>query len=588
MNAPFDLKDSINPFAVQPRKTPAYVIQEVAAADLPAFRKRDLLSALRRLSELSHSPPSTIPADVELIRVLVADMQADPAHPLKPKTRSNLRSSLLSALELTGCAHVLRTQRIPYTSEWAHLIKSRPDKNTRFGLTRFGHFCSANGITPRQVDTIVLDVFADALREGTLHRNSYEVVRRTATLWNRLAEHCPDLGLREVHLPSRRTAPTRTSWSALPASFREDLEKHKAWALRPDPFDAAARVRALAPQSVRLRANFTHAAVTALVASGVAPEQITSLAVLVTPENFKLIVGHRFRRAGEKPNAFNDGLAKALLAIAREWVKPPAAVLQELTHLASKLPKFHPGLTAKNKALLRAFDNEELKTQLLRLPEALLDRALQKPPSVRSLADAQAALALAILPYCGPRMANLASLEFGRTLFVPKRDAEESSVEFPPEEMKNRRPYQAVLPPRITALIRAYRAKILEPVVGVGARFMFDNGNGGRKLAQTISWLVDRTTQRHLGISITGHQFRHILAKIILDEIPGGHELVKQSLGHQHMKTTTNFYAGLDTRRASRFQAELIEKIRAGKDRITPATRKRRSSGRRSENGGRS
>ena len=101
-------------------------------------------------------------------------------------------------------------------------------------------------------------------------------------------------------------------------------------------------------------------------------------------------------------------------------------------------------------------------------------------------------------------------------------------------------------------------------------------GSGQPKLAQTLSWLVDRTTQRHLGIPITGHQFRHILAKLILDEVAGGHELVKQSLGHQHMKTTTNYYAGLDTRRASRFQAALIEKIRAKKDRIPRPTRKRR------------
>ena len=295
----------------------------------------------------------------------------------------------------------------------------------------------------------------------------------------------------------------------------------------------------------------------------------------MAPENFKVILRRRFERAGEKPNAFNDGLAKALLAIAREWVKPSPEVLEELTRLASKLPHLRPGLTEKNKTLLRAFDDEELKRQLLCLPELLLQKALQKRPSVRSLADGQAAIALAILPYCGPRMANLTTLEFGRTLFVPKHDRDETLMEFPAAETKNRQPYAAALPPRITALIRAYRSKILEPVVGVCARFVFDNGTGQPKRPTTLSWLIDRTSQRHLGVKITGHQFRHILAKFVLDEMPGGHELVKQSLGHQHMQTTTNFYAGLDTRRASRFQAELIEKIRAGKER-TPRPPRRR------------
>ena len=50
---------------------------------------------------------------------------------------------------------------------------------------------------------------------------------------------------------------------------------------------------------------------------------------------------------------------------------------------------------------------------------------------------------------------------------------------------------------------------------------------------------------------------------------------MKEHLGHEHTQTTTNFYAGLDTRRASRFQAELIEKIRAGKERTPRPTRKR-------------
>ena len=53
MNAPFDLKNLINPFAIPSKKTLADVAQHVAAADLPAVRKRDLLSSLHRISRLS-------------------------------------------------------------------------------------------------------------------------------------------------------------------------------------------------------------------------------------------------------------------------------------------------------------------------------------------------------------------------------------------------------------------------------------------------------------------------------------------------------------------------------------------------------
>jgi integrase len=51
----------------------------------------------------------------------------------------------------------------------------------------------------------------------------------------------------------------------------------------------------------------------------------------------------------------------------------------------------------------------------------------------------------------------------------------------------------------------------------------------------------------------TPHQFRHLAAKMILDEHPGAHELVRQ-MGHKNAKTATNFYAGIDTRRAGRAQ----------------------------------
>jgi hypothetical protein len=37
---------------------------------------------------------------------------------------------------------------------------------------------------------------------------------------------------------------------------------------------------------------------------------------------------------------------------------------------------------------------------------------------------------------------------------------------------------------------------------------------------------------------------------------------VRQLLGHKNSKTTTNFYAGIDTRRAGREHAELVMRLR--------------------------
>jgi hypothetical protein len=56
-----------------------------------------------------------------------------------------------------------------------------------------------------------------------------------------------------------------------------------------------------------------------------------------------------------------------------------------------------------------------------------------------------------------------------------------------------------------------------------------------------------------------------LLAKFHLEANPGAYELVRQLLGHRNLSTTTEFYAGIDTRRAGRAHAELVMKLRESK-----------------------
>ena len=160
-----------------------------------------------------------------------------------------------------------------------------------------------------------------------------------------------------------------------PRAFRKDVDNHLTWCGGSDVYAADARARPLAPQTVALRQNQIHAAVTALVEGGVKPTAITSLAELVTPENFKRILRRRHETVGGRENVFNSDLARALVRIGAEWVKIDAGALAELTRLAGKVPIPTSGLTAKNKRVLRQFDDPAVLQRLLQFPDSPVGRS---------------------------------------------------------------------------------------------------------------------------------------------------------------------------------------------------------------------
>ena len=580
MNAPLSSTALVNPFPLPPRATLAEVSEQVASSRLSATRKRDCLSALRRVAQLLEQDLSALPADVGQLRERLAPL--NPASlGLSAHTWSNLRSNLLRAIEASGLQPVLRTARTPLSEPWKELYTRLPDRRTRQGLSRFARFCSLNGIAPGQVVPGTLEAFAEAVRSSTLARKAAMLERDVATLWNRLLARGIADDLTPLDLPNRRPAPKRVPWQDLPASFRSDVDDHLAWAAGEDPFAPDPRSRSLSPGSVRLRRQYLQSAVTARVAAGTPVEQITGLRDLVTVDAFKSILRQRHAQAGQQAKAYDTGLAKALIAIAKEWVKPGAQTLTDLKRLATRLPRLSPGLTDKNNALLRTFADPDLLRRLISLPDRLWREALAMAPSQRQLAKAQAALAIAILTYAPLRIANLSALAFEQTLFVPARADQESLIEIPAAQMKNRAPFSISLPARITAMLRTYRGQVLKGSGKSSTEFLFDDGQGKPKLPTTVSWLLERTIRRHLGIKMTAHQFRHLAAKVILDADPGAYESVRQLLGHRNLVTTVNNYAGLDTRRAGRHHAALIEQELARSQASPQPGRRHRHSARR-------
>jgi integrase len=526
---------------------------------LSATRLRDLRSAVKRVADLLGNEPARIALDMEAISRRLAAI-SPLAIGMAPKRLANIRSDLLAAVKASGVMPVLGKAKKVLSPAWAELFEHLTGRRTHIGLSRLARHASAQGIDPGEVNDKVIAGFIAAVRQGSLHQSPNALHRKVTLIWNEVARD-RKLGLRPVTVASFRNPPKRIDWTLLPVTFRRDVDKYLSWGGGSDPFAADARSRALAPLTLRLRRVQIHAAVTALVESGAKPAAIFSLADLVTPDNLKSILHRRLESVGGAENAFNYALGRVLLQIAREWVKVDPPVLAELKRLVGKLPVRAMGLTGKNKKFLRQFDDPKALVRLVQLPEQLWAEVKRdSKSSFRTLAKAQAAVAIAILTYMPLRLQNLSDLAFETHLFMRIGAGAISTLELSNSEVKNKTELAFDIPPRVAKMLLEYRDRVAPKIIGHRPVRLFVNVNGTPKSPTTVAWLIASYAKRRAGIVLSPHQFRHLSAKVLLDAQPGAFETVRQILGHRSNQTTVNAYAGIDSRRAARHHQHLIDK----------------------------
>jgi integrase len=526
---------------------------------LSETRVRDLRSSVRRIAKLLRNVPAAIPLAMDNIQAALAAVNPI-AVGMTRKRYTNLRSDFVAAVKASRLLPAKGEDKAALSPDWRKLFARLSGRRANLGLSRLGRYASAKGIKPQEINDEIINGFMVAVREGSLHQKPKALHRQVTLIWNEAAQD-PELGLKSVTVPSFRGPKKRVELSLLPHSFMEDRDRYLTWCAVTDPFAADARARPLAARTLKLSRDQIHAAVTALVKSGTPPKNIRSLADLVTPDNFKSILRQRLADAGDQQTSFNFYLARALVRIAREWVKVDASVMAELKRLAGKLKAPKRELTPKNKAFLRQFDDPQALVRLAKLPEQLWQEVKNKKdekPNFRTLAKAQAALGIGILIYMPVRPENLSELEFDTHLFVRAEPGATSTLELDSDEVKNDNDIGFDIPAHLAKMLREYRDRIAPKHIGHRPRRLFVNLDGTPKSQATVSYLICSYARRRAGIVITPHQFRHLAAKNILDANPGNFEGAKQLLGHKNIKTTT-IYAGINPRRAARHHQALID-----------------------------
>ncbi len=549
----------------QARTTLQNVLDGLAAnSSLSDTRRRDLRSAVVCFAALVDSSPAHVSLDLAAIRS-VLDLMVPIQAKISRKRWANLRSDLGAAIAASGLLPMLKTARVELSESWASLLEKAKDPKMRDGLSRFARWSSERQISPRDVNRKAVDRFVSELKSASLVRKIAELGQTIVRSWNRLVRTFPEEDLRPIEVRRRLSGPPRFPWQDLPTSFRQDVDDYLEWASVPDPLEENARRTPLAPKTRHLRRDHLHSAITAAITSGMDAEKLVDLKSLVELETFKKVLRYRWESEDRQLTAYTHGLAGSLIAIAKEWVRVPNDTLAALRATRHKLGALRFGLTDKNKNILRQFNDKGLLRRLVTLPDRLWRQAAAElKTSRRQFIDLQNALAIDILLVAPLRMKNLTSINFDEHIQWPQGQGKPAVILFKAEETKNNVPLEFELPPALSDRLHVYRNKIAPAVIGRRPDHMFLTWRGKPRTQAAIAVAIEKTVLKYVGVRLTPHQFRHLAAKIILDANPGAYELVRELMGHKNMQTTTNFYAGIDTRRAGRAHLELIAKIRRG------------------------
>jgi hypothetical protein len=393
-------------------KTLADVLSLLDQSGLAGTRRRDMVSAVKRICEMFKTMPASVPAQPLHLRELVFRIRPA-AHGVTAKSYSNLRSLFAAALQLAGVIDPLGRGGARRHPEWRPLLEAiADDKRLSSGLATFANWCGSRHITPGEVNDTTVQRFLAWLEARTLQPKPRDLVRRVPKLWNEASTKFNCWPTTQL-TPLSFKAPSRhLNWSDLSSSFQQDAGAYLALRANPDLFDERpeAPKRPLAATTLRQQREHLRLAASILIQNG---EAIAALADLVKPDRFKKVLRYYHNQANREPNAFVIALAKTLIQVARYHTGATATEVAELKRLTGNLPAIPHDLTDKNKALLRRLESERVRAKLLFLPEQLIEEVAKDLERDRlRFVDAQVAIAIDILLATPLRPQNLSALSW--------------------------------------------------------------------------------------------------------------------------------------------------------------------------------
>lgn len=531
--------------------------------EVSATRKRDICSAIRTLCAAFGEAPADVPASHAYFRRRLKDFHPKQAG-LGEKRFRNIRSDIGFVLRRYLGQSSLAGRRAALSPAWVALRDRLRTDGFRYGLSRFMRFCSTHRVEPDGVDDAVGRHFLACLRDETFVQRPEALHRRTLTLWNKAADTIDGWPQVSLTLPSNRRGYC-LPWDRLPDPLRQDAEAWLENLRNPDILGDDAPARPARPATVTARKFQVRQIVSALVLGGQDLDALTSLEALVHPQRVRQVLRFFLARSGGEPTSQTAAIAGTLVAIARHWVRVDARHLGELRNIKRKVTPRQEGLTAKNRSRLRQFDSDHNKALLLGFPQAVLDEVERKSrPQRKDALLMQTALAVELLIMMPLRLKNLVGLSMERHLIRRREPTRERVlIVIPPHEVKNREELAFDLPPESITLLDLYLERYRPLLTKGPSGWLFPGAGPDRhKSPDRFTRQIRKTVFKWTGLIVNTHLFRHIDAKLYLDEKPGGYEVVRRVLAHRRMETTTRHYTGLEAAAAARHFDQVILRLR--------------------------
>jgi integrase len=522
-------------------KTFAEVISRLETQDPPHPYADHVKCAFNRMCDVFGKAPGQVPTDPVDLRKLIADAVPAAVPKMTSGRWTRIRSLVTTHLRKSGIEVEPGRDVGGHGTEWSALLEGVP-KPIQLGLSRFASYCTRNGIKPANVTEATFNQFETCLRERSLKEKHEAVFRNAVRRWNDAVGTVA--GWPQATIPLQRHARYFSQpWTDFPVSYVADVEAFLTSSAEEDIWAEDYKARS-APSTISLRRRQLLVLSSLLVRSGFPIEDLTSLSVLIMPENAFAALKVQEDRKGLCRSL--EQLVWLLSLIADDWVKNSdhAAELRKRAKRISKKLSKRIGMSERNLARLRQFDVPANMAALLNLPYKVFAEArASEGGNAGDPRRLMLAFAVEMLLFAALRGGNLTALELDRHFVVTGRGrCQVRHLHIAADEMKGPDDLEMAMPSDTSALMDEYLNLYWPRLAPTGSAYLFPNRFGQKRAKSHFAQAISAFVREETGLIMHVHLFRHFAVKLYLAANPGDMETPRQFLRHRSDKVTRSHY----------------------------------------------